>query len=242
MKTQKKQTKAKKVLKTVLTVILCVVATAGFLTLLFNVIVIAKGGAGIRNIDDTDIDGPDCILVLGCGVKPDGTPSDMLRDRIETGVELYKAGAAPKILMSGDHGQDDYDEVGAMKRYAESLGVPPEDIFLDHAGFCTYDSIVRAAKVFGVKKMIVVTQKYHLFRAVFLAESFGIECRGVAADLHKYRGAAMREVREVFGRCKDLLNTVFRPDPKYLGDAIDISGDGTVTHDGEKVTPIPATD
>lgn len=224
------KSKSKIIIKRIFICVLSVMIFLGLLTVVFNVIVLINGGSRISPDANARLEGPDCILVLGCSVKPDGTPSDMLRDRIETGVALYKAGAAPKLLMSGDHGQDGYDEVGCMKEYAESLGVPSEDIFMDHAGFCTYDSVVRAKKVFGVSKMIIVTQKYHLYRACHIASCAGIECEGVSADLHRYMGQFKREIREVFGRCKDLLNTIFWPDPKYLGDPIDIKGDGKVTN------------
>ena len=231
------KSKFKKALKRVLVTLGCIAGFLAFLTILFDVIVLASGGSGIReSAEKVTLEKPDCIMVLGCSVKPDGTPSDMLRDRIETGVALYKAGVAPKILMSGDHGSVNYNEVGCMKAYAEQLGVPSEDIFLDHAGFCTYDSVVRAKEVFGVKKMVIVTQKYHLFRAVFIAKAFGVEAEGVPADLHRYHNQLNREIREIFGRCKDLLNTIFRPDPKYLGEPIDITGDGSVTND--PVTPV----
>ena len=104
----------------------------------------------------------DCILVLGCGVREDGTPSHMLEDRLRRGVELYKAGVAPKLLMSGDHGRTDYDEVNTMKQYAIDAGVPSEDIFMDHAGFSTYESMHRANSIFCAEKILIVTQKYHL--------------------------------------------------------------------------------
>lgn len=195
---------------------------------------------GIKNAVDENILTPDalesvgevdCILVLGCGVKPDGTPSDMLYDRIRTACELYHAGYADKILFSGDHGQAHYDEVGAMLRVAsEEFGIPLQDIFLDHAGFSTYETTARAAEVFGVEKAIVVTQEYHLYRALYLAESYGIEAYGVSASIRSYRGQSMRDLREVAARCKDLLSALFKPD--FVGGApIDITGDGRLTHD-----------
>ena len=223
--------KPKNPVKIVLVSLLAAVLTLGLLTLIFNVIVIANSKPLIKKAGDVTLDKPDCILVLGCSAKPDGSPSDMLRDRLDKGIELYKAGVAPKLLMSGDHGSDTYDEVGCMKRYAESQEVPPEDIFLDHAGFCTYDSILRAKEVFGVKKLIVVTQEYHLYRAVYIASSYGLECEGVASDPTWYYGQLKRDVREVFGRCKDLLNTAFRMEPSVPGEPISLDGSGTVTHD-----------
>ncbi|MBQ3031208.1 MAG: YdcF family protein, partial [Anaerotignum sp.] len=132
----------------------------------------------------------DCILVLGCGVREDGSPSLMLRDRLEKGIELYEAGTAPKLLMSGDHGRKNYDEVNLMKGYAMEKGVPSEDIFMDHAGFSTYDSMYRARDIFCAEKVIVVSQEYHLYRALYLAEKLGLEAYGVPAQDVNYRGQA----------------------------------------------------
>lgn len=173
----------------------------------------------------------ECIVVLGCGVKSDGTPSDMLEDRLIRGIELYKAGAASKLLMSGDHGSDEYDEVGAMKRYAIEAGVPSEDIFMDHAGFSTYESIYRAKEIFGVKKLIIVTQEYHLYRALYIAQDLGMEAYGVASDYRTYVGQSMRDVRELLARCKDFFISILRPKPTYMGDEIPINGNGNVTND-----------
>ena len=119
--------------------------------------------------------GIDCILVLGCGVREDGKPSDMLRDRLTRGLALYDAGAAPKLLMSGDHGRADYDEVNTMKAVAVTAGVPSADVFMDHAGFSTYESIYRAKEIFEAKRIIIVTQEYHLYRALYLAEKLGLD-------------------------------------------------------------------
>ena len=173
----------------------------------------------------------DCILVLGCKVKDNGEPSPMLLDRLITGTELYKEGAAPKILMSGDHGRDTYDEVNVMKKYALDNGVPSEDVFMDHAGFSTYDSIYRAKHIFEAKKVIIVTQEYHLNRALYLAHKLGLEAYGVPADLRDYSGQAMRDIREIAARCKDFALGAFKPKPTYLGDVIPISGDGNATND-----------
>ena len=150
--------------------------------------------------------GYDCILVLGASVRYD-QPSHMLEDRLLTAIELYKNGAAPKLLMSGDHGSEDYDEVGVMKSFAISHGVPSEDIFMDHAGFSTYESVYRAIEIFGAKKIIIVTQKYHLYRALYIAEQYEIEAVGVSADLRGYRGQIYRDLREVFARVKDFIIT-----------------------------------
>ncbi len=176
----------------------------------------------------TDVD---CIMVLGCGVRDDGTPSGTLNDRLTVGINLYFASSSTKLLMTGDHGQKDYDEVNVMKQFATKNSVPSEDVFMDHAGFSTYESIYRAKEIFGIKKMVIVTQEYHLYRALFLAQSFGIEAYGVSADLHLYNGNFLRESREFLARGKDFFTSFFKPKPTYLGDSISISGNGNVTND-----------
>ena len=176
----------------------------------------------------TDVD---CILVLGCGVRNDGSPSDMLHDRLRMGVELYELGAAPKLLMTGDHGREGYDEVFVMKSFAVDAGISSEDVFMDHAGFSTYESMYRAKEIFKAKKIIIVTQGYHLYRAIYIAEQLGMEAYGVAADYRGYYGQTKREVREMLARVKDFGTAVFKPKPTYLGDAIPIWGDGNLTND-----------
>ena len=173
----------------------------------------------------------DCIIVLGCQVKKDGNPSYMLRDRLIRGIELYNQGAAPKIIMSGDHGREDYNEVGTMKKYATDNGVPSEDVFMDHAGFSTYETVYRAKEIFGAKRVVIVTQKYHLYRALFIADRLGVEAYGVSSDYHTYAGQTMREGREILARCKDFIMTIFKPKPTYLGEAIPVNGNGDLTND-----------
>ena len=173
----------------------------------------------------------DCILVLGCRVREEGKPSDMLSDRLKRGIDLYKEGAAPKIIMSGDHGQKEYDEVNTMKQIAIDAGVPSSDIFMDHAGFSTYESLYRAKEIFKADKLIIVTQEYHLYRALYIAQKLGIEACGVDSDYRTYWGQSSREVREILARSKDFVNTIIKPKPTYLGEAVPVSGDGDVTND-----------
>lgn len=224
--------KRRKTVKRIIASFLCIILIIGIYALCVNAYVKKSTEDRIKTPEEAlEITDADCIIVLGCLVKENGVPSDMLGDRLKRGVELYKNGAAPKILMSGDHGTKEYNEVQAMKDYAVSNGVPSEDIFMDHAGFCTYDSIYRAKEVFGAKKIVIVTQKYHLHRALLIAKSLGIEAYGVASDYHTYSGQSIREIREIIARNKDFLNTIFKPKPKYLGEAIPISGDGNLTQD-----------
>lgn len=178
-----------------------------------------------------DLEDVDCIIVLGCKVWDNGVPSHMLEDRLKRGVALYQLGAAPKLLMSGDHGRVDYDEVDAMKTYAVEAGVPSADVFMDHAGFSTYETVYRARDVFCAKKVIIVTQEYHLYRALYIAEALGLEAYGVDADYRSYVGQLTRDVREILARVKDAGSCLFKPEPTYLGETIPIWGSGELTHD-----------
>lgn len=126
----------------------------------------------------------------------------MLHDRLQQGVALYQKEAAPKLLVSGDHGREEYDEVNAMKRFAEEQGVPSEDVFMDHAGFSTYESVYRARDIFQVRRMVIVTQEYHLSRALYIAKRLGIEAWGVPADPRTYSGQTARDLREILARVK----------------------------------------
>ncbi len=177
------------------------------------------------------IEDVDCILVLGCKVKSSGVPSDMLEDRLRRGVELFHAGAAPKLLMSGDHGTMTYNEVQSMKQYAIDHDIASSDIFMDHAGFSTYESLYRAQDIFQARKIIIVTQEYHLYRALYIANALGIEAYGVNADYRRYSGQTARDIREVLARNKDFLTSLFQPAPTYLGEAIPIWGNGDLTND-----------
>ena len=175
----------------------------------------------------------DCILVLGCRVHEDGSPSLMLADRLEKGIELYESGASARLLMSGDHGRSEYDEVNTMKAFAVEQGVPSEAVFMDHAGFSTYDSIYRAKDVFQAEKIIVVSQEYHLSRALYMAERLGLYAYGVAAADISYQGATYRSLREAAARGKDFLLAWVQPQPKFLGEAVPVSGNGDLTNDKE---------
>lgn len=221
-----------KIIVTVMATVLNIGFVGGVWTLGMNAHVVGTTADQILTPEQashmTDVD---CILVLGCKVHEDGNPSHMLEDRLKRGVALYESGAAQKILMSGDHGQVEYDEVNAMKKYAMDAGIPSEDVFMDHAGFSTYESMYRAKEVFGAKKIIIVTQEYHLYRAIYAAEQMGMEAYGVNADYRSYSGQFARDVREVLARVKDWMTGECKPLPTYLGEKIDISGNGDVTND-----------
>ena len=224
--------KAKKILKTAFIVFLCLAVVGTATLFIINGHVKASTKDRILTVQKAaELEDVDCIIILGCQVKDDGSLSHMLRDRLMRGLEVYEAGAAPKLLMSGDHGREEYDEVGAMKNYAIENGVPSENVFMDHAGFSTYETVYRAKEIFQSDKVIIVTQEYHLYRALFIAEQFGVEAYGVSADLNRYAGQSMRDFREVLARCKDWAMCIFKPEPTYLGEAIPVSGNGDVTND-----------
>lgn len=175
----------------------------------------------------------DCIVILGAGVWGD-KPSPMLQDRLNEGIRLYKEEKAPKIIMSGDHSEQYYDEVNIMKQYAINNGVPSEDIFMDHAGLSTYESIYRAKEIFNAKNIIIVTQKYHLYRALYIANQLDVNAYGVNSDPRKYAGQLYREFREILARNKDVLNCIIKPKPTFLGEPIPVSGNGDITNDKQK--------
>ena len=178
----------------------------------------------------TKLENVDCILVLGAGIWGN-KPSPMLEDRLLQAISLYENNVSTKIIMSGDHGRTEYDEVNTMKDFAIEKGVHSENIFMDHAGFSTYESIYRAKEIFQAKKIVIVTQKYHLYRALYIANQLGIEAYGVGADPRQYVGATYRELREILARNKDFIKCIFKPKPTYLGETIPVSGSGDLTND-----------
>lgn len=184
-------------------------------------------------IDEKDFDklvDIDCILVLGAGAWGN-SPSPLLGDRLDKGIELYEKNVAPKILMSGDHGQIEYDEVNVMKDYALENNIPSNDIFMDHAGFSTYESMYRAKAIFKAERIVIVTQEYHLYRSLYIADKLGLEAYGVAAIENNYAGQYYRDAREFLARNKDFVKVIFKPKPTYLGEEIPISGNGNITND-----------
>lgn len=222
----------KKPLRTILSIFLCLcILGISTLSIINAIVKWSTGDQIISSEEAAKLEDIDCILVLGCFVKDDGRPSDMLLDRLTRGVELYDLGAAPKLLMSGDHGREEYDEVAAMKQFAVDAGISSEDVFMDHAGFSTYESIYRAKEIFQADKILIVTQEYHLYRALYIANQLGVEAYGVSSDYHTYVGQFMRDFREVLARVKDWATCIFKPEPTYLGDAIPIFGDGNLTND-----------
>ena len=223
----------KKKLKKIIIIFLILIITGAIIVLGINAYV--KGSTKnqiIRNNDYSNLQDIDCIIVLGAGVWGEN-PSPMLEDRLLEGIKLYENNVAPKIIMTGDHGREEYDEVNVMKKFAMDKGVPSGDIFMDHAGFSTYESLYRAKEIFEADKVVIVTQEYHLYRALHIANELGIEAYGVASDPRQYVGAAYREIREILARNKDFVQCIFKPEPTYLGEVIPVFGNGNVTNDKE---------
>ncbi|GAA0750012.1 SanA/YdcF family protein [Clostridium sartagoforme] len=178
----------------------------------------------------------DAIIVLGAGVRSDGTPSDILADRLETSIEAYNSGLGSTFILSGDHGREDYNEVGAMKKYILKNDIDEKIIFMDHAGFSTYDTMYRAKEIFKVDKAIIVTNEYHLPRALYIARKMGIDAYGLKSDKREYQLMDSYKKRELLAQLKDFVYVnILKPEPKFLGEAIPVSSsDGRVTEDEKK--------
>ena len=211
--------------------IICIIALILLFVFAVNLYEIIISRNKILKDENKQIKNIDCMLVLGAGIINNERPTLMLKDRLDKSIELYKKGMAKKIIMSGDHSSKNHNEVIIMKNYAIERGVPSEDIFMDHAGFCTYDSIYRAKEIFGVKEMIIVTQKYHLYRSIFIANFLGLKAYGIKSDARIYTKIPYHFVREMLARCKNFIKCVFRMKPKYLGEKISLEQSGDITND-----------
>lgn len=211
------------------------VVLVAFAAIAMNIIVVGSTWSDIVEEEEL-IDGDyQCIFVLGCSVLASGEPSKALKSRLDKAIELYKAGVAPKIFMSGDHSGQYYNEVGVMRKYAEANGVPKEDIFLDHYGVSTYDSFNRAKNVFCLESIVVVTEGYHVGRGVYDAKCFGINAKGVQSD----KGTKLTPktfAREFVGRCKDFVYCLLGVEAQYSSGQIPVMGDGSITHDRNNLT------
>ena len=215
--------------KKLIIIILSVIAVILILVLTMNFCFTEKVKNRIIPLSEAaKISDIDCVLVLGCQVKENGVPSHMLEDRLLSAINLYKENPNLKIVMSGDH-TGDYNEVKVMKEYAVKMGVNSEDIYLDHAGYSTYESIYRIKNTFDADKIIIVTQKYHLYRALYLAEAFEIEAFGVESAENTYQGQIFREIREILARIKDTYMASAKPLPEVYGDKISLKESGNKT-------------
>ncbi len=224
-----KRGRRRRVLLWSLIAVAVLVLLTGLALLAANLIVI-RGAHDYIAQSPEDAPHAQCAIVLGARVYADGKPYPMLADRLEVGIRLYKLGKVDKLLLSGDHGQTTYDEVNVMLDYVVARGIPEEDVFTDHAGFDTYDTMYRARDVFQVETAIIVTQGFHLSRAVYTARTLGLEATGVASDLRPYFNETRNATREMLARVKAILDLhITHPRPKYLGVAIPITGDGRAT-------------
>ena len=167
----------------------------------------------IKNIND--IENIDTIIVLGAKVYDDGRLSLMLKDRLDKTIEVYKELDIKKIIVSGDSENSDYDETSWMKQYLISNGIPEDNIIVDIYGLSTYDSIYRLKNVYNIDKTIIITQKYHLYRSLYIANSLGINAYGIPASGEHYFGQTTREIREIIARNKDFLLTLFNKKIRY---------------------------
>lgn len=202
-----------------------------FILIGINFLVVFSTSSRIVNYEELkEEENIDAILILGAGIWGN-KPSHMLEDRLLEGINLYNKNISNNIIMSGDHGKVDYDEVNLMKKFAIEKGVLSEDVFMDHAGFSTYESLYRAKEIFGAKKIVIVTQKYHLYRALYVARSLGIEAYGVASNPREYAGQIIRDFREILARDKDFFTSIIKPKPTYLGEKISLEGSGDITND-----------
>lgn len=164
------------------------------------------------------------VIILGAAVYRDGELSPVLKERVDTAVAVYKNGLVEKILMSGDNSSENYNEVSPVHQYLLDSGVPIEDIFLDYAGFDSYDTMYRAKSIYGVESAIIVTQTFHLSRSLFIANNLGIESEGTHPPADK--STWYNYLRETLSVVKAVYDVTFKSDPTYLGEEIPITGDG----------------
>ena len=209
-------------------IIICIVTT---IATIFRVQSYKKYIYNIEDISKED----DVIIVLGAGVRVDGTPSDILVDRLETSVDLYSRGMDKILLLSGDHEEDSYNEVRVMKDYVMKYNLDEKRVFMDHAGFSTYDTMYRAKKIFKANKAVIVTNEYHLPRAIYIARRLGIDAYGVASDRREYELMDKYKKRELLAQLKDFIYVnILKPKPKFLGEVIPVNNsDGRITDDNK---------
>jgi SanA protein len=190
-------------------------------------LVVWRGGREPVTADAAKVPHAQAALVLGAQVLPSGRPSDMLVDRVKAAEDVYRAGRVDKLLLSGDHSRVNYDEVGTMRKMMLADGIPAADIFTDHAGFDTWDSAQRAKRVFDVDSAVVVTQGFHMARALYEARHAGLDATGFIADRRNYGRVMPRlKARETLARVKAFGDVVTGASPKFLGAEIPITGDG----------------
>lgn len=218
----------KRILKIIL--VLVFIALIGGLGILGMSSYVAHVGAKyITTINQAE--NADCIIVLGAEVVGNSV-SETLGKRLDTAYEVYKAGKAPKIIVSGDHGRTEYNEVGVMRQYLMDKGVPKENIFMDHAGFNTYDTMYRARDIFVAKNAIIVTQREHLLRSLYITKKLGMKAVGIESANYDDWEIKYQKPREFLARIKAFLQCeLLHPKPKFLGEVIPVTGSGVLTED-----------
>jgi len=172
-------------------------------------------------------------IVLGASVKGDGHLSTILEDRVETAYRLYQQGKVKRLLLSGDHGSKYYDEPTAMKAYLVNKGIPAEHIYLDYAGFDTYDSMYRSQAVFEVKDALIITQNFHLPRALYIARRLDLNYKGFVSDLHHYNHESSNKKRELLANVKAFMELSYKKKPTYLGEKIPINGPPQIVNNAQ---------
>ena len=218
-----------KIIKRII-LIIGILAVVGIIIVL-GINLFVKNSVKDKIVDENSLDkNYDAILILGAGLR-NGKPSPVLKDRLDMAYKLYEDGYSKKIIVSGDHGKKYYDEVNVMKNYLLDKGIDSNNIFMDHAGFSTYDSVYRAKEIFLANKIIIVTQQFHLYRSLYIAKQLKLDAVGVSATLRDYSGSVKFEIREILARDKDFVKSIFKPEPKYLGNTISVFGDGNATND-----------
>ncbi len=219
-KQQRKTRKNTLFVISILMLILCILILVTTSSIYFYVY--CSGNDSIYHSID-DVEPKPVAIVFGAGYYESGKLSAILQDRVDTAIRLYKKGKVKKILMTGANNTSKYDEPSAMKRYAVSMSIPKDDIVLDYAGFRTYDSLYRARDIFMVKSAILVTQRYHLYRALYTAKKLGIDAIGMQSDMRRYLREDWYKTREFFAIILNFLETnITKPKPKFLGEKIPI--------------------
>ena len=185
--------------------------------LIINLSIVAQTKENIYELDEAAHSPNDyeCILILGAGVRSDGSATPMLRDRLITGFEVFIDSPTVPIILSGDSEHSSYTETVTMKNYLINMGVPENQIICDGYGLSTYESIWRTKYVYGYDKILIISQEYHLYRAIYIADKFGMTAYGVDAALTTYGKQPIYSIREYFARIKDMIYADIHPDPKY---------------------------
>lgn len=242
--------KSRKIMLTILVIVVFIIASilsvSQHIKTLENDNIIGRYKEGTNTASDaiykraTDFEA-EAIIVPGAAILSDKTPSPVLKARLDVAVDLYNKNVARRILLTGDgdNSQDYYDEISSMLAYIKEQGIPDEDIFCDHKGYSTFESMVRAKQVFGINRAIVVSQTFHLPRAVYIGQKMDMKTRGIASDQvgpkEINRGFFRDEnreliLREIMARNKDFFILKFKEKPNLTDEKIDINGDGTRTH------------